>query len=72
MQQADDVKVRKIYIQSKERVMGTLSNWTTELPYSVAVPSNACCWVTDLSLPHSWYTCDALNDKVYLLERYET
>jgi len=70
--QSDDITTRKIYIQSKERATGSVSNWVTELPYSVPLPANACCWVTDLSLPHSWLTVDAQGDKVWLMERYET
>ncbi len=72
MQTEADLPVRKIYFSSKERAYGTSSNWVSELPFSLSLPDNTIAWVTDLSLPHSWWSVDSHNNKLFLLERWET
>ena len=64
-------KVRKIFVSSAHRVSGTPSSFTTQLPVDVecGTPEQQChIAITGVSLGHSWYGVQDLNNKLYFRE----
>ena len=59
-------KINKICVDSRFRVSGTSSDFKTELPESTHLPENMGCMLTDICIPHTWYSIDELNSKLYI------
>ena len=58
--------INKICIDSRFRVSGTNTDFRVELPESVLLPERSACMITDISIPHSWYSIDNNNCRLYL------
>ena len=57
--------INKICIDSRFRVAGTPTEFRVELPESILIPERTVCMITDISIPHSWYSIDDANDRIY-------
>jgi hypothetical protein len=65
---SNDLPVKKIYIDSKFRRLGSVStsNFKIELPYTLKFPENTIFYVDDVCIPHAWHTVETgVNDKLY-------
>ena len=58
--------VMKIYVDSKYRVSGTDSNFTFQLPQTCYMPDDTKFFIGDVCVPHSWYSINDFNSKLYL------
>ena len=59
-------KINKLCVDSRFRVSGTTSDFRVEVPESIHLPENMGCMLTDISIPHTWYSIDELNSKLYI------
>ena len=52
--------VKQIYIDSRRSTADSnnSSNFKIELPYSYKMPPDTVFFITDVCIPHSWYTCE--------------
>ena len=67
------MKINKLCIDSGYRTPMSKSDtdFSIELPESILLPPGTVCMVTDVSLPHAWYTIEHnQNDKLYI--RYQS
>jgi len=60
---------RRVYVDSRNAVSGDSRNFLFELPEDITLPKDACCYITDLSLPHAFYTIDENNKHIYVIEQ---
>ena len=65
-------KVKKVYVDSRFRTNDSDSNsdFKFELIEALALADNAVCYVDDVSIPHSWYATEYLNNKLYIKRVY--
>jgi hypothetical protein len=67
MEQASFPKV--IRVDSRFRVSGTSTDFRIQLPQAVAFPQGTVCYVSAVSLPHSWWNVEeGMSDKLYVIE----
>lgn len=61
-------KIKKVYIDSRYKANGSVSNsdFKFELKEALDLPENTVCYVDDISIPHSWYTIEDYNNKLYV------
>jgi len=61
-------KIKKVYIDSRYKASGSVSNsdFKFELKEALDLPENTVCYVDDISIPHSWYTIEDYNNKLYV------
>ena len=61
-------KIKKIYVDSRYKTSDSLSNsdFKFELKEQIDVPDNTVCYIDDISIPHSWYTVENYNNKLYI------
>jgi len=58
-----------IRVDSRFRTSGTSTDCRVQLPTSVNFPENTVCYVSMVSLPHSWYNVEeGVSDKLYVIE----
>ena len=59
--------VKKIYIDTKYKTKDSKSNanFKFELPVTLYMPNNTAFFIDDVTIPHSWYTVEDFNDKLY-------
>ena len=58
-----------IRVDSRFRVSGTSSDFRVQLPNAVSFPPGIVCYVSAVSLPHSWWNVEeGLSDKLYVIE----
>ena len=64
---ADNLPVRKIYIDSRFKAASSESHsdFHYDLPQSISLPDNVICYVDNIVIPNSWKTIDANNNKLY-------
>ncbi len=59
---------RRLFIDSRHASSGSSGNFIYPLPDQLVLPKTAVCYITDISLPHSWYTVDSSNRNLYIIE----
>jgi hypothetical protein len=59
---------RRLFIDSRHASSGNSGNFTYPLNEQLVLPREAVCYITDVSLSHSWYSTDSSNKSVYLIE----
>ena len=59
--------IKKVYIDSRFRTADSASNsdFKFELSQSIQLPANCVCYVDDIQIPHSWYSIEDFNNKMY-------
>ena len=60
--------VKKIYIDSRHSTNDSRdsSNFKIDLPYTYKMPSDTVFFITDVCIPHSWYTVElGINNRIY-------
>ena len=59
--------MKKLYIDSRYKSSDSASHtdFKIDLPTSSLMPENSGFYVTDVSIPMSWYTVDARNNTIY-------
>ena len=62
-------QVHKVYVDSRFRTNGSDSNgdFTFGLIETLELPDDTVCYVDDISIPHTWRTIEAYNDKLYTI-----
>ena len=60
--------VKKIYIDTrfKNKCSNSNSDFKFQLSQTVQLPDNAICFVDDIIIPHSWYSIEDYNNKMYV------
>ena len=61
-------KIKKVYIDSRYKTSDGNSNSDSkfELQEQFEVPDNTVCYIDDISIPHSWYTVEDYNNRLYI------
>ena len=61
-------KIKKVYTDSRYKTSDSVSNsdFKFELKEALDLPENAVCYVDDISIPHSWYSVEDNNNKLYI------
>ena len=61
-------KITKVYIDSRYKTIDSYSDsdFKFELKEALDLPDNTVCYVDDISIPHSWYTIEGYNNRLYL------
>ena len=60
--------VKKIYIDSRHSTNDSRdsSNFKIDLPYTYKMPADTVFFITDVCIPHSWYTVElGINNRIY-------
>jgi len=63
------LQVKKIYVDTKYKTVNSLSSsdFSIELANTILTPDNCVFYVSDVCIPHAWYTVEKdVNDKFYL------
>ena len=62
-------KVNKVYVDSRFRTNDSDSNgyFKLELNEALELPGNTVCYVDNISIPHTWRTIEAYNNKFYII-----
>jgi hypothetical protein len=65
-------KIKKIYVDSRYRASNSISNsdFKFELKEQIDVPDNTFLYIDDISIPHSWYSLEEYNNRLYI--QYES
>jgi hypothetical protein len=60
--------IKKVYVDSKYKTKDSISdsNFKFELPQTILTPHNCVFFVDDVAIPHSWYTVNDHNYKLFL------
>ena len=67
------LKLKKIYVDSKYKTANSVStsDFSIQLPETIYMPDNSVFYISDVCIPHSWYTIETgINDKFYLQIRF--
>ena len=59
---------RRLFIDSRDAISGHSGNFLYTLPEQLVLPKNAVLYVTDISLPHAFYSVDASNKSLHIIE----
>ena len=61
-------KIKKVYIDSRYKTSDSNRNsdFKFELQEQIDVPDNTVCYIDDISIPHSWYTVEDYNNRLYI------
>ena len=66
-----DIPIRKLYIDSRQRTSGSSHDFTVEIPQQLNFGKNVVACVQDFCCPHSsWTLQQGVNDQLYWFERY--
>ena len=63
------LKLKKIYVDSKYKTINSVSTsqFSIQLPETIYMPDSSVFYISDVCIPHSWYTIEEnVNDKFYL------
>ena len=63
------LQVKKLYIDTKYKTINSISSsdFSIELANTILTPDNCVFYVSDVCIPHAWYTIETnINDKFYL------
>ena len=65
-------KVKKVYVDSIYKTNDSISNseFKFELKERLDLADNAVCYTDDISIPHTWYTIENYNNKLYIENTY--
>ncbi len=63
-----NIKFKKIYIDTKYKTPDSrsTSDFKFELPETLHFDNNSVFYVDDIAIPHSWYTVEDFNNKLYI------
>ena len=61
-------KIKKVYIDSMYKTYDSVPNSDFKIEWKEALDlgENAVCYIDDLSIPHTWYTIEDYNNKLYI------
>ena len=61
-------RIKKVYIDSRYKTSVSISNsfFRFEIKEALDLPENTVCYIDGVSIPHSWYTIDNYNNKLYI------
>ena len=60
---------QRLYIDSRDRVSGTATDFTYQLPTNITVPEESIAVLDTVLIPVSWYTVQKdYNDRIYIAE----
>ena len=65
-------EIKKVYVESRYQGNDSVSNsdFKFELQEAFDLPDNTVCYIDNISIPHSWYTIEDLNNKLYIQRTY--
>jgi len=65
-------KIKKVYIDSRYKTNDSVSNsdFKFELKEALDLPDNTVCYIDDICIPHTWYTIEDYNNKLYVENTY--
>ena len=65
-------KIKKVYIDSRYKTNDSVSNsdFKFELKEALELPDNTVCYIDDICIPHTWYTVEFYNNKLYIENTY--
>ena len=66
-------EIKKVYIDSRYNTSDSISNsgFKFEIKEALGLPEHTVCYIDDISIPHSWYTIEHYNKKVYIDNTHE-
>ena len=67
------LKIKKIYVDSKYKTPDSISTseFSIQLPETIYMPDNSVFYISDVCIPHSWYTIEEnVNNKFFLQIEY--
>ena len=61
-------KIKKVYIDSRYKTNDSVSNsdFKFEIKEALDLPDNTVCFIDDICIPHTWYTIENYNNKLYI------
>ena len=61
-------KVKRNYIDSRYKTNDSVGNtgFTFGIKEALGLGDNTVCFIDDICIPHTWYTIDAYNNKLYI------
>ena len=61
-------KIKKVYIDSRYKTNDSVSNsdFKFESKEALGLCENTVCYIGDISIPHTWYTVEDYNNKLYI------
>ena len=61
-------KIKKVYIDSIYTTNGSVndSGFKFEIKEALDLGENTVCYIDDIPIPHSWYTIENCNNKLYI------
>ena len=65
-------KIKKVYIDSRYKTNDSVSNsdFKFELKETLDLPDNTVCYIDDICIPHTWYSIEDYNNKLYIENTY--
>ena len=62
------LKIKKVYIDSRYRTSDSKSDtdFRFDLKQSVDLPDNCHCYIDDIQIPHTWFSVENYNNKLYI------
>ena len=65
-------KIKKVYVDSRYKTNDSVSNsdFKLEIKEALDLPDNTVCYIDDISIPHSWYSIEDLNNKLNIKRVY--
>ena len=65
-------KIKKVYIDSRDKTNDSVSSsdFKFELKEALDLPDNTVCYIDDICIPHTWYTIEDYNNKLYIENTY--
>ena len=62
------LKIKKVYIDSIYKTNDSKSDtdFRFDLKQSVDLPDNCNCYIDDIQIPHTWFSVEGYNNKLYL------
>ena len=65
-------KIKKVYIDSRYKTNDSVSNsdFKFELKEALDLPDNTVCYIDDICIPHTWYSIEDYNNKLYIENTY--
>ena len=61
-------RIKKVYVDSRYKTSSSISNsaFNFELNETFDLPDNTVCYIDDISIPHSWWSIENSNNKLYV------
>jgi len=62
------LKINKVYIDSRYRTNDSVSDtdFRFDLKQCIDLPDNCCCYIDDVQIPHTWFSVEDYNNKLYM------